>query len=168
MTPHHHALLDGQKAIGKPHKQRKSVCGVEKKWMQKVCASFSQWLSGFGGGAVTPVGRVSASPRDSMSKEAWEGSPSPPHTLPCCTLHLSSRLQQSPSRKACRPGGTVGPAQHCNKEQSSCAQKRRNKTQALNTCNFFKNTHLGHKNLYVERWADAPYLQERKELQFMS
>lgn len=52
-------------------------------------APFSWWLSQFGGGTVTPVGRVSTSPWESMSKETWEGSPSPRHTLPRCTLHLS-------------------------------------------------------------------------------
>lgn len=69
--------------------QKKTKAGETESKRSESLLHFHGWLSGFGGGTVTPVGPVSASPRDSMSKGTWEGSPSLQHTLPRCTLHLS-------------------------------------------------------------------------------
>lgn len=76
------------KIMRKPQTHRRSWC--EGKQRSKIAAPvLSWWLGGPGGGAATPVGRVSASFRGSVSKETWEGSTSPRHALPRCTLHLS-------------------------------------------------------------------------------
>lgn len=69
--------------------RNKGEAGEKESKRSKSLPHFRGDSVAFGGGTVTPVGLVSASPRDSMSKETWEGSPSPQHTLPRCTLHLS-------------------------------------------------------------------------------